>query len=94
MATAYQGMEEYAQAKTLLTEAVRLHPRHPVVLATMAEVLYELEEYDEAKEYINRSLSIRFSSANEKLKQKIELKKEIKEADTSQQQHEDDPNEF
>lgn len=90
MATAYQGMEEYAQAKTLLSEAVRLHPRHPVVLATMAEVLYELEQYKEAKEYIDRSLSIRANSANEKLKAKIEQKMEIMEGNTSQQQDHDD----
>jgi Tfp pilus assembly protein PilF len=87
-------MEEYAQAKTLLTEAVRLHPRHPVVLATMAEVLYELERYKEAKEYIDRSLSIRISSANEKLKHKIELKMQIMEANAGQQQQENDNNEF
>ncbi|KAI7904030.1 uncharacterized protein BX663DRAFT_506150 [Cokeromyces recurvatus] len=72
MASAYQAMEEYMQARTLLAEAVRLHPRHPVVLSTMAEVLYELEEYEEAKEYIDKSLSIKTSTANEKLKSKIE----------------------
>ena len=38
LATAYQGMEQFGQAKTLLNEAVRLHPCHPVVLVTMAEV--------------------------------------------------------
>lgn len=38
MATAYQGMEQYAQAKALLMEAARLHPWQPVVLYTLAEV--------------------------------------------------------
>ncbi|KAI8142454.1 hypothetical protein BJV82DRAFT_516862 [Fennellomyces sp. T-0311] len=38
LATAYQGMEQFVQARTLLNEAVRLHPSHPVVLGTMAEV--------------------------------------------------------
>ncbi|KAG2237222.1 hypothetical protein INT48_006626 [Thamnidium elegans] len=80
MATAYQGMEEYVQAKTLLFEAIRLHPRHPVLLATMAEVLYELEEYSEAVKFIEKSLAIRVSTANEKLKEKIIMKLEIEEA--------------
>ncbi|KAI8641660.1 hypothetical protein BD408DRAFT_444096 [Parasitella parasitica] len=79
MATAYQGMEEYTQAKTLLNEAVRLHPRHPIVLATMAEVLCELECYQEALEFINRSLNIRASTPNEKLKAKIQQRLEIQE---------------
>lgn len=38
MATAYQGMEQFAQAKALLMEAARLHPWQPVVLYTLAEV--------------------------------------------------------
>lgn len=80
MATAYQGMEEYLQAKTLLDEAIRLHPRHPVLLATMADILYQLEEYDEAMEVIEKSLAIRSSTANEMLKQKIMLKIHMEEA--------------
>lgn len=80
MATAYQGMEEYVQAKTLLFEAIRLHPRHPVLLATMAEVLFELEEFSEAVKFIEKSLAIRVSTANEKLKEKIILKLEMEEA--------------
>ncbi|CEP08203.1 hypothetical protein [Parasitella parasitica] len=80
MATAYQGMEEYTQAKTLLNEAVRLHPRHPIVLATMAEVLCELECYQDALNFINRSLNIRVSTPNEKLKAKIQQRLEIQEA--------------
>lgn len=71
MATAYLGMEEYAQARTLLTEAVRLHPRHPILLATTAEVLFELEDYEEAAKYIEKSLRIRSTSVYEKLKSKI-----------------------
>lgn len=62
MATVYQGMEEYTQTRTLLNEAVRLHLRHPVVLAimaTMAEVLCELEYFSEAMPYIDRPLEIR-----------------------------------
>ncbi|KAI9491068.1 hypothetical protein BDB00DRAFT_767768 [Zychaea mexicana] len=38
LASAYQGMEQFVQAKGLLNEAVRLHPCHPVLLGTMAEV--------------------------------------------------------
>ncbi|KAF1807300.1 hypothetical protein V8B55DRAFT_1464414 [Mucor lusitanicus] len=80
MATAYQGMEEYAQARTLLTEAVRLHPRHPIVLATMAEVLCDLELYQEAFNFIERSLSIKSSPSNLKLKEKITQRLQIQEA--------------
>ncbi|GAN08642.1 hypothetical protein MAM1_0216d08157 [Mucor ambiguus] len=80
MATAYQGMEEYAQARTLLTEAVRLHPRHPIVLATMAEVLCDLELYKEAFTFIERSLSIKSSPSNLKLKEKIAQRLQIQEA--------------
>lgn len=39
MATAYQRMEQYYQARGLLLEAIRLHPCHPVLLSTMAEVI-------------------------------------------------------
>ncbi|KAI9472202.1 MAG: hypothetical protein EXX96DRAFT_642715 [Benjaminiella poitrasii] len=74
MASAYQAMDEYVQARTLLLEAVRLHPRHPVVLSTMAEVLYKLGEYVEAKEFIDKSLSIKASTSNEELKAEIEEK--------------------
>lgn len=80
MATAYQGMEEFEQARTLLAEAVRLHPRHPVVLATMAEVLCKLENYEEAKRYIDISLKIRSSSSNEMLQDEIALKLSMKKA--------------
>lgn len=71
LANAYRAMEEYVQAENLLKEAIRLHPRHPVVLATMAEVLYNMEEYSEAKEYIEQSLNIRQFSDYEKLRIKI-----------------------
>lgn len=80
MATAYQGMEEYTQARTLLNEAVRLHPRHPIVLATMAEVLCELELYREAMDFIDKSLDIKASTPNEKLKAKIAQRLEIQNA--------------
>jgi tetratricopeptide (TPR) repeat protein len=80
MAQAYLGMEEYTQAKTLLTEAVRLHPRHPIVLATIAEVLYELEDYEEAAIYVDKSLRLVNTSANEKLKANILMKLNAKQA--------------
>ncbi|CAO3618315.1 unnamed protein product [Cunninghamella echinulata] len=35
---AYKDMHEFAQAKSLLTEALRLHPRHPTLLDTMNTV--------------------------------------------------------
>ncbi|KAI7894620.1 uncharacterized protein EV154DRAFT_438092 [Mucor mucedo] len=72
MALAYHNMEEFIQAKTLLYEAARLHPRHPVLLAKLAEVLYELEEYEEAEKYIDRSLAIRADPANQELKENID----------------------
>ncbi|KAG2227113.1 hypothetical protein INT45_003843 [Circinella minor] len=71
LATAYQGMEQFGQAKTLLNEAVRLHPCHPVVLVTMAEVLVELEEYDSAYTYICNALELRHTTAAEKIKERI-----------------------
>lgn len=74
MATTYMSMQQYKQARTLLEEAVRLHPRHPVVLATMAEVLVELGEYQLAKDYIDKSLIIKANESNEKLREKIKLK--------------------
>lgn len=44
MATAYQGMQQYAQAKALLQEALRLHPYNPVVLELMAQVRAQNQE--------------------------------------------------
>lgn len=67
-------MEELGQAKRLLDEAVRLHPRHPVVLGRMAEVLYSLEEYEKAKEYIDKVLFINVTDERLKLKSQIESK--------------------
>jgi Tfp pilus assembly protein PilF len=74
MASAYRGMEENKQAKTLLEEAVRLHPRHPVVLTALAEVLYELEEYEASKEYLEKSQLIKVNTVNEKLREKLEAR--------------------
>lgn len=90
LATAYKGMEEYLQAKTLLLEAVRLHPRHPVVLATMAEVLFKLEEYSEALNFIENSLAIRASTVYEKFKEKIILKLEIEKSVEGLEEEEDE----
>lgn len=86
MASAYKGMEEFEQAKTLLIEAVRLHPRHPVVLATMAEVLYKLEEYEEAQRFIDVSLEIRADPTNEALREEIMLKLSLKEVGENEDQ--------
>lgn len=74
MALTYRSMDEHIQARTLLYEAVRLHPRHPVLLAKLAEVLYELEEYHEAAEYVERSLAAQPSLINQELKDQIALK--------------------
>lgn len=74
MGLAYRDMDENIQAKTLLYEATRLNARHPVLLAKMAEVLYTLEEYKEALNFINKSLKIRLDDENEKLKELITLR--------------------
>lgn len=67
-------MEEYAQAKKFLEEAIRLHPRHPILLSTMAELLMQLHENESALEYINKSLEIKKSKPNEIIKAKIEAR--------------------
>ncbi|KAI9314872.1 hypothetical protein BX666DRAFT_2029115 [Dichotomocladium elegans] len=56
MATAYQGMEQYEQAKALLAEAV----------------LLALDEYEDAYKVICKALEARPSPTSEKLKEKIQ----------------------
>jgi predicted Zn-dependent protease len=73
-ATAYQGMHEFTQAKELMKEALRLHPRHPVLLGTMAEILFSLKAYDSAYMYIEESLATRNNISMEELKNKIKQK--------------------
>ncbi|KAI8334963.1 hypothetical protein BC941DRAFT_430791 [Chlamydoabsidia padenii] len=73
-ATAYQGMHEFIQAKQLMEEALRLHPRHPVLLGTMAEILFSLKNYDLAYIYIEKSLATRNNISMEELKNKIKQK--------------------
>ncbi|KAI8978537.1 hypothetical protein BDB01DRAFT_799126 [Pilobolus umbonatus] len=72
MATAHLRMEEYQQAKTLLDIAIEMNPIHPVMLATMAEVLYHLGEYESAYEFITKSLVMRQEDSHKRLKVKIE----------------------
>ncbi|KAI8081581.1 uncharacterized protein BX664DRAFT_285703 [Halteromyces radiatus] len=75
-ATAYQGMHEFVQARTLMEEAIRLHPRHPVLLGTMAEILFSLKEYRLAYDYVCQSLAMRENISMELLKRKIKQKLE------------------
>lgn len=67
-------MHEFAQAKQLMEEALRLHPRHPVLLGTMAEILFSLKDYDSAYRYIEKSLATRNNPSMEELKNKIKQK--------------------
>ncbi|KAI8373218.1 uncharacterized protein BYT42DRAFT_647142 [Radiomyces spectabilis] len=71
MAVAYMNMDEHMQARNLLAEAIRLNPRHPVALGTMAEVLFALSEYDQALRFAETALKMRSMPGIEKLKRKI-----------------------
>ncbi|KAI8886960.1 TPR-like protein [Backusella circina FSU 941] len=71
LAKAFQGLRSYDMAKTLLYEAVRLHPHHPVILSTTAEVLTELQKYDEALQCISKSIKIHPRKECIELQQKI-----------------------
>ncbi|KAF7722318.1 hypothetical protein EC973_003442 [Apophysomyces ossiformis] len=71
MATAYLGMDEYVKAKALLKEALRLHQHHPVILFTMAEILYALEEYEDALHFVSQSLKLKPTGVARNLKDKI-----------------------
>ncbi|KAG0163751.1 anaphase-promoting complex subunit cdc27 [Apophysomyces sp. BC1015] len=72
MATAYLGMDEYIKAKALLKEALRLHQHHPVILFTMAEILYALEEYEDASHFVCQSLKLKPTVVAKNLREKIE----------------------
>ncbi|CAO3595760.1 unnamed protein product [Absidia cylindrospora] len=76
-ATAYQGMHEFPQARRLIEEAIRLHPRHPVLLGTMAEILLSMKEYELASKYVERSLAIRDNISIQELKKKIDRQLEL-----------------
>lgn len=65
MASCYKNLHLYQQAKTLLWEAFRLHPRHPVVLSTLAEVLYKLQEYDKAEIIVRKLIKIKINNTEE-----------------------------
>lgn len=65
MASCFKDLHLYQQAKTLLWEAFRLHPRHPVVLSTLAEVLYKLQEYDKAEIVVRKSIKIKTNNTEE-----------------------------
>lgn len=71
MASCYKNLNLYQQAKTLLWEAFRIHPRHPVVLSTVAEVLYKLQEYDKAEIVVRESIKIKNTEEDKVLLDKI-----------------------
>jgi tetratricopeptide (TPR) repeat protein len=74
LAKAFQGLRTYEMAETLLYEAVRLHPHHPVILCTMAEVLMELQKYDAAYQFITKSVKINPRKDSILLQEKIKLR--------------------
>lgn len=71
MASCFNSMQQYDQARILFQEAYRLHPRHPVILFTMASVLYELREYDDAETFIRKSIALNKKEENMSLLEKI-----------------------
>ncbi len=55
---AYKGAGKTTNAKNTLERAVRLKPRDPKLHYALAEILYDLRKYDDAKKRINALLKI------------------------------------
>ncbi|KAI7870159.1 hypothetical protein BDF14DRAFT_1775163 [Spinellus fusiger] len=72
MATACYALQDFEEAGALLEEAIRLHPRQPVILTLMAEVQNALGNHGIAMEYIDASLSINPLQKTKDLKKSIE----------------------
>ncbi|KAI8970465.1 hypothetical protein BDF20DRAFT_891462 [Mycotypha africana] len=72
VATTQMAMGDYTKAKAMLLEAIRLQPKHHIMLRTMAEILIEEHQYEEALNYIQESLNLRWNSATEELREKVE----------------------
>ncbi|KAI9282759.1 hypothetical protein BY458DRAFT_531135 [Sporodiniella umbellata] len=71
LASTYRAADKIKESIVLLREAVRLHPRHPVVLATLAEGLYKQGCYEEAKNYIDICIKIAAREEYIETRQKI-----------------------
>ncbi|KAI8364947.1 hypothetical protein BD560DRAFT_333011 [Blakeslea trispora] len=74
MASVYMGMEQFQQAATYLSEAIRLNPQHPAMAAIMADILLDLEQLESAKYYIQKAIDIRPHDDYTKLLAQIEHK--------------------
>ncbi|RCI06406.1 hypothetical protein CU098_000882, partial [Rhizopus stolonifer] len=58
MASAYIGMEQFQQAASYLAEAIRLNPHNPTMASTMADIMFELKDYQAARFYIETAISM------------------------------------
>ncbi|CAO3697154.1 unnamed protein product [Rhizopus stolonifer] len=71
LANCYRSLGRYKYCEVLLREAIRLNPRQPVILATLSEIMYKLGFHDEAIEWVDKSLDIKFIAEYAEMKEKI-----------------------
>ncbi len=64
LAQAYRGVHNYDEARRILEEAHRQHPRNAEPLATLGDLDIEMQTYDEAIRYLTNALSLRPSDVN------------------------------
>ncbi|KAI8065630.1 hypothetical protein BC940DRAFT_303882 [Gongronella butleri] len=71
-ALAYVGMHEFPIAHSMMQEALRLHPHHPVLLCTMADISFKRGEHSLALDYANQSIQAQDNPSAHEIKKTIE----------------------